>query len=152
MRRLVPFVLSLLAAHAGAAEKAHPPEAPPPAHAASAAPRATASSSRTTPAAPRATVSGSRAAPTPPAAPFRARAAPAAPPAAPRTLEDIHIEGEIAVPQVLFITARDQRRFMDFQHRRYLQSALQVGEATAFPSRIVVLKDSTLDLRKENSP
>ncbi len=51
-------------------------------------------------------------------------AKPAATPAAPTTpgsrrLEDIHIEGEIPVPQVLFITARDQRRYLEFQHRRY---------------------------------
>ena len=55
-----------------------------------------------------------------------------------RTLQDIHIEGEIPVPQVLFITARDQRRFMEFQHRRYLRTCLQLGEHTAVPSHIVV--------------
>lgn len=54
-----------------------------------------------------------------------------------RTLEDIHIEGEIPVPQVLFITARDQRRFMDFQQRRYLRTSRQLGEATLLPSRVV---------------
>jgi len=58
--------------------------------------------------------------------------------AAARTLEDIHIEGEIPVPQVLFITARDQRRFMEFQHRRYLRTSRKVGEDTVLPSRIVV--------------
>ena len=56
----------------------------------------------------------------------------------PRTLDDIHIEGEIPVPQVLFITARDQRRFMEFQHRRYLKTSRMVGEDTVLPSRIVV--------------
>src|SRR5882672_5250818 len=47
--------------------------------------------------------------------------------AGPRTLEDIHIEGEIPVPQVLFITARDQRRFLQFQHRRYLKTSREIG-------------------------
>jgi len=55
-----------------------------------------------------------------------------------RTLDDIHIEGEIPVPQVLFITARDQRRFMEFQHRHYLRTSRQLGEATPLPSRIVL--------------
>ena len=53
-----------------------------------------------------------------------------------RTLNDIHIEGEIATPQVLFITARDQRRIVDLQHRRYLETSREVGERTILPSRI----------------
>jgi hypothetical protein len=57
---------------------------------------------------------------------------------APRTLDDIHIEGEIPVPQVLFITARDQRRFMEFQHHRYTRTSLELGRGTAMPSRVVV--------------
>jgi len=55
-----------------------------------------------------------------------------------RTLDDIHIEGEIPVPQVLFITAREQRRFMEFQHERYLRTSRQLGEATPLPSRVVL--------------
>jgi hypothetical protein len=57
---------------------------------------------------------------------------------APRMLDDIHIEGEIPVPQVLFITARDQRRFMEFQHHRYVRTSLELGRGTAMPSRVVV--------------
>ena len=68
----------------------------------------------------------------------------------PRTLQDIHIEGEIPVPQVLFITARDQRRFLDFQHRRYLRTSQQVGEQTALPSWIGVTGQQPTDERKEN--
>ena len=67
-----------------------------------------------------------------------------------RTLQDIHIEGEIPVPQVLFITARDQRRFLDFQHRRYLRTSQQVGEQTALPSWIGVTGQQPTDARKEN--
>ncbi|HEY6867957.1 MAG TPA: hypothetical protein VI792_11910 [Candidatus Eisenbacteria bacterium] len=55
-----------------------------------------------------------------------------------RRLEDIHIEGEIPVPQVLFITARDQRRFLEFQHGRYLRTSRTTGEETALPAWIVV--------------
>jgi hypothetical protein len=58
--------------------------------------------------------------------------------AGPRTLDEINIQGEIPVPQVLFITARDQRRFLDFQHRRYLKNSQRVGETTVLPSWIAV--------------
>ena len=71
-------------------------------------------------------------------------------PEAPRTLQDIHIEGEIPVPQVLFITARDQRRFLDFQHRRYLKTSQQVGEQTVFPSWIGVTGNHPTPAGKEN--
>ena len=62
----------------------------------------------------------------------------ARPRVAPRTLDDIHIAGEIPVPQVLFITARDQRRFMEFQHHRYQKTSLELGRATPTPTRVVV--------------
>jgi hypothetical protein len=68
---------------------------------------------------------------------------------APRMLDDIHIEGEIPVPQVLFITARDQRRFMEFQHHRYQRSSRELGRATPTPSRLVVTAPQPVE-RKEN--
>jgi hypothetical protein len=71
------------------------------------------------------------------AAPARA-GKPGATGAGARRLEDIHIEGEIPVPQVLFITARDQRRFLEFQHHRYLRTSRKIGEDTALPSWIAV--------------
>ncbi len=78
-----------------------------------------------------------QAAPPPPAGDAKGQAAPAPRPvAAARRLEDIHIEGEIPAPQVLFVTARDQRRFTRFHHQRYLKSSLQVGEETLLPTRI----------------
>lgn len=58
--------------------------------------------------------------------------------AGPRKLEDIHIEGQMPAPQVLFITARDQRRFLDFQHARYLRSARAIGEDVRMPRRFLV--------------
>ena len=95
----------------------------------------------TTTAAPAAVASGKKAAARPgattaakkPATPAAAR-----PSAAARRLEDIHIEGEIPAPQVLFVTARDQRRFTRLHHGRYLKSSLQVGEETPLPARIAV--------------
>ena len=56
----------------------------------------------------------------------------------PRRLEDIHIEGEIPAPQVLFVTARDQRRFTRFHHQRYLKTSVQVGETTQLPTRVAL--------------
>jgi hypothetical protein len=73
-----------------------------------------------------------------PAAPDSLGRTPSGSRLAPRTLDDIHIEGEIPVPQVLFITARDQRRFMEFQHHRYTRTSLELGRGTALPSRVVV--------------
>ncbi len=57
---------------------------------------------------------------------------------APRILDDIRIEGEIPVPQVLFITARDQRRFMEFQHHRYQITSAELGRATPAPRQLVI--------------
>jgi hypothetical protein len=70
----------------------------------------------------------------------------------PRRLDEINIEGEIAVPQVLFVTARDQRRFMDFQQRRYVKSSLEVGTEKVFPTWIAVIHPPTADPRKETHP
>ncbi len=69
------------------------------------------------------------------AAPKPSRALPAG---GPRTLDAIHIEGEIPVPQVLFITAREQRRFLEFQHARYRRTAAQLAAASPAWDRIVV--------------
>lgn len=69
--------------------------------------------------------------------------------AAPRKLEDIHIEGQLPAPQVLFITARDQRRFVDFQHARYLRSAREIGAGVRMPRRFVVPSRGTLPPAEE---
>ena len=88
----------------------------------------------------------------------RVRAAQATPspglpakPGMPRTLSDVHIEGEIPVPQVLFITARDSRRTMNFQHHRYLKTSLQLGDATPVPTWVAVMNGSPVQSRKEHS-
>lgn len=52
-----------------------------------------------------------------------------------RTLDEITIEGEIAVPQVLFIMARERHRYLDRLHRRYLKSSVEIGRETRFPTQ-----------------
>ena len=59
-----------------------------------------------------------------------------------RTLDPIHIEGELDVPEVLFITARDQRRIVEFQHRRYLKTSTELLH-DAPPTRLVVARGTT---------
>ena len=65
-----------------------------------------------------------------------------------RRLEPTHIAGEIPVPQVLFITARDQRRFMDFHHQRYLRTSRQLADATPIPTWMAITRDT----RREVAP
>jgi len=72
--------------------------------------------------------------------------------AGPRRLEDVLIEGEIPVPQVLFITTRDQRRFIDFHHRRYLRTSLELGAATPLPVWSTVVTARPAEDRKETQP
>jgi hypothetical protein len=55
-----------------------------------------------------------------------------------RTLDAIHIEGELPLPQVMFITARDQRRFLEFEHHRYQRTTLELLRGTPLPNRVVV--------------
>lgn len=95
--------------------------------------------------APRATTSAKKTAPRKSAATVAAKpdAAPARTVAGPRRLEDIHIEGEIPAPQVLFVTARDQRRFTRFHHDRYLKTSAQVGQTTLLPNRVALSPPAT---------
>jgi len=67
---------------------------------------------------------------------------PAAANGGPRRLDEIAIEGEIPVPQVLFITARDQRRFLDANPSRYVRTSRQVADATPTPTRVIVVGDT----------
>jgi hypothetical protein len=70
----------------------------------------------------------------------------AAPPAKPgnavRTLQEINIEGEIAVPQVLFITSRENRRYRDGLGSRFRVSALDVARSSDRPTRLRVVTTS----------
>ncbi len=57
-------------------------------------------------------------------------------PAATRTLDAIRIEGEIDVPQVLFITARDYRRFRDRTPAAYQITSADVAKTIPHPNRV----------------
>ncbi len=53
-----------------------------------------------------------------------------------RTLEAIRIEGEIDVPQVLFITARDYRRFRDGAPKKYQTTSADIAKTIPLPNRV----------------
>jgi hypothetical protein len=53
-----------------------------------------------------------------------------------RTLDAIRIEGEIDVPQVLFITARDYRRFRDRTPAAYQTTSADVTKTIPHPNRV----------------
>ncbi len=74
------------------------------------------------------------AAPSKRARPRPVRATAPAEPASARRLDDIHIEGEIPVPQVLFVSVREQRRFLDFEPSRWLRPARVLAGSTPFPT------------------
>lgn len=55
-----------------------------------------------------------------------------------RTIDAINIEGEIAVPQVLFITSRDNRRYRDGMGKNFRMGTLDVTRSIVMPSRLCV--------------
>lgn len=55
------------------------------------------------------------------------------------TLDEIRIEGEIAMPQVVFITARDQFQYPDEAHRRYVLWASDIAALAPVPSLVWVV-------------
>jgi hypothetical protein len=60
-----------------------------------------------------------------------------------RTLEDIRIEGEIAVPQVLFITSRDYRRYRDNLGLTFRKNSLDVARSAYLPNRLRFVVNNT---------
>jgi hypothetical protein len=62
----------------------------------------------------------------------------------------VHIEGENAAPQVLFISPQDPRRVTDFQHQRYLATSRSIGEVGASTGIAVV--DPSRDASKRSAP
>jgi hypothetical protein len=71
-----------------------------------------------------------------PSATQKAAANAAASPPVARTLEAIRIEGEIDVPQVLFITARDYRRFRDRTPAAYQTTSADIAKTIPHPNRV----------------
>jgi len=61
---------------------------------------------------------------------------------APRTLEEITIEGEVRLPQVLFITSRESTRPLDWLDHYAPPDAAEVARTTPLPSRIDVIPSS----------
>ena len=61
-----------------------------------------------------------------------------------RTLDAITIEGEAAVPQVLFITSREHPRHPDFLEdlgRHFRRTALDIARGAPSPRRFVISHD-----------
>lgn len=84
-----------------------------------------------------------------PAAPAKSKSTP---PAKARRLEDIRIEGDVPVPQVLFVTARDPRRTLDFGHDRYRRTSLELARTAVPPTRVAVVGTWPTVPHKESAP
>ena len=55
-----------------------------------------------------------------------------------RTIDAITIEGEIAVPQVLFITSRDNRRYRDGIGKLYRKNTAELARLLRAQDRVCV--------------
>lgn len=66
-----------------------------------------------------------------------------------RTIDAINIEGEIAVPQVLFITSRDNRRYRDGLGRNFRMGTLDVARSLAAPKSLCVAGSPKSESLKE---
>jgi hypothetical protein len=66
-----------------------------------------------------------------------------------RTIDAINIEGEIVVPQVLFITSRDNRRYRDGLGKNFRMGTLDVARSLAMPNRLCVAGQSGTESLKE---
>ncbi len=66
-----------------------------------------------------------------------------------QTLDSITIEGEVAVPQVLFITSREHPRHPQDLGLALRPDALTVARRVAGPDRLVVIDDCVSRMIKE---
>jgi len=66
------------------------------------------------------------------------KASPKKPAGAMRTIDAITIEGEIAVPQVLFISSRDNRRYRDGIGKLYRKNTKELARSLKAPDRVCV--------------
>jgi hypothetical protein len=83
------------------------------------------------------------------------RAAPTAPPApsataAERRLEDVHIEGELEVPRVTFITVRQPHRFTDYARATSVRSSRRMAADATFPAWMPAPQNTASEARKES--
>ncbi|MCC6348275.1 MAG: hypothetical protein IT347_01620 [Candidatus Eisenbacteria bacterium] len=79
---------------------------------------------------------------------------PGTPAAAPgteaRRLGDVHIEGEVEVPRVTFITVRQPHRFTDYARATSVRPARRLATDATFPAWISPSPHAASDARKEN--
>lgn len=66
-----------------------------------------------------------------------------------RTIDAINIEGEIVVPQVLFITSRDNRRYRDGLGKHFRMGTLDVARSLAAPRSLCVAGSPQSESLKE---
>jgi hypothetical protein len=71
-------------------------------------------------------------------------------PDAARRLEDVHIEGELEVPRITFITVRQPHRFTDFTRPASVRSSRRMADGTACPAWISPAPKPAPEARKEN--
>jgi hypothetical protein len=83
-------------------------------------------------------------------APAKPRPATAPAAAASRRLEDVHIEGELEVPRVTFITVRQPHRFTDFTRPTSVRSSRRLADDATYPAWISTAAKPAPDARKEN--
>ncbi len=74
--------------------------------------------------------------------------APADAPAS-RRLEDVHIEGELEVPRVTFITVRQPHRFTDYTRATSVRSSRRMAADATFPAWIPPAPTPASEARKE---
>ena len=67
-----------------------------------------------------------------------------------RRLEDVHIEGELEVPRVTFITVRQPHRFRDFTRATSVRSSRRMAAEATFPAWISPVPTTSQEARKEN--
>lgn len=78
-------------------------------------------------------------------APAEAKPAPAE-----RRLEDVHIEGELEVPRVTFITVRQPHRYKDFTRPASVRTSRRMADGAASPAWISPAPQPAPEARKEN--
>lgn len=67
-----------------------------------------------------------------------------------RRLEDVHIEGELEVPRVTFITVRQPHRFTDYARATSVRSSRRMAADATFPAWIPAPQTTESEARKES--
>jgi hypothetical protein len=61
-----------------------------------------------------------------------------------KTLDAVTIEGEVRLPQVLFITSRDGERPLDFLAMYAPATSVELGQSTLLPSPLRAVPEATV--------